>query len=96
MKDQPSGKGLIRWLWRGYLSRHLGIIVFAVILMAVEGAMLGLLSWIIKPMFDQVFVAGDRAAIVWVATGVFGIFVVPLFAPQERENWVDGSLCGLL
>ena len=53
---------LVRWLWRGYLRRHWPVIALAVLLMAIEGGMLGLLSWIIKPMFDQVFVAGDRGA----------------------------------
>lgn len=66
--------GLARWLWRDYLRRHLWVIVFAVVLMAIEGGMLGLLSWIIKPMFDQVFVAGDRGAVVWVGAAIFGIF----------------------
>ncbi|MEL7117175.1 MAG: ABC transporter ATP-binding protein, partial [Pseudomonadota bacterium] len=74
MSTPEAPDGLVRWLWRDYLRRHLWIIVFAVILMAIEGGMLGLLSWIIRPMFDQVFVAGDRAAIVWVGAGVFGIF----------------------
>ncbi|MCP3972155.1 MAG: ABC transporter ATP-binding protein [Rhodobacteraceae bacterium] len=48
--------------------------------MAVEGGMLGLLSWIIKPMFDQVFVAGDRGAVVWVGAAVFGIFLARAIA----------------
>ncbi len=71
---------LTGWLWRDYLRPHLGLIVFAVALMSVEGAMLGLLSWIIRPMFDQVFVAGDRSAITWVALAVFGIFLARALA----------------
>jgi len=71
---------LTRWLWRSYLRRHLGVISFAVLLMAVEGAMLGLLSYIIRPMFDQVFVAGDRGAVVWVGAAVFGIFLARALA----------------
>jgi len=71
---------LTRWLWRSYLRRHLGIIALAVLFMAVEGGMLGLLSWIIRPMFDQVFVAGDRDAIVWVGLAVFGIFLARAIA----------------
>ena len=66
---------LTRWLWRGYLRPHLKLIIVAVALMSVEGAMLGLLSYIIRPMFDQVFIAGDRAAITWVGLAVFGIFL---------------------
>ncbi len=77
MTDQGP---LIRWLWRGYLRRHLGWIVIAVLLMSVEGAMLGLLSWIIRPMFDEVFIAGDRSAITWVGIAVFGIFLARAIA----------------
>ena len=72
--------GLTGWLWRGYLRRHLGVILFAILLMAIEGAMLGVLSWIIKPMFDQVFVAGDRGAVTWVGLAVFGIFLARALA----------------
>lgn len=72
--------GLTGWLWRAYLRRHLGVILFAVLLMAIEGAMLGVLSWIIRPMFDQVFVAGDRNAVTWVGLAVFGIFLARALA----------------
>ncbi len=71
---------LTRWLWRSYLRRHWLVIAVAVVLMAIEGAMLGMLSYIIRPMFDQVFVAGDRDAITWVSLGVFGIFLARALA----------------
>ena len=69
----PLGSWL--WLWRNYLRRHVRRFSAAVLLLAVEGAMLGFLSWIVKPMFDQVFVAGNRAAVGWVAAAVLCIFV---------------------
>ncbi len=65
-----------RWLWRGYLRHHLRRFSIAVLLLAVEGAMLGFLSWIVRPMFDQVFVSGNRGAVGWVATAVLCIFLV--------------------
>ncbi|MCG6903460.1 MAG: ABC transporter ATP-binding protein/permease [Rhodobacter sp.] len=68
------------WLWRSYLRRHWPVIAFAVVLMAIEGAMLGVLSWIIRPMFDRVFVAGDRSAVTWVGLAVFGIFLARAIA----------------
>ncbi len=67
---------LTRWLWRDYLRRYLWVIVLAVLLMAIEGGMLGALSWLIRPMFDQVFIAGDRGAVMVVAGAVFGVFVL--------------------
>ena len=71
---------LVRWLWATYLRRHLAVIILAVVLMAIEGAMLGLLSYMIRPMFDEVFVAGDRDARTWVAAAVFAIFLARALA----------------
>ena len=70
----PAKQGLVAWLWQGYLKRHLPLILFAMGLMTVEGAMLGLLSFMIEPMFDNVFVSGDKGAIPLVAGGIFAIF----------------------
>ena len=38
--------------------------------------MFGALSYIIRPMFDEVLVAGDKGAIGWVATAIATIFLV--------------------
>lgn len=71
-----SNRPLLRWLWQGYLRPHRWLIVFALILMAVEGGMLGMLSYLVQPMFDRVFVAGERGAVLWVAAGVSGVFII--------------------
>jgi ABC-type multidrug transport system fused ATPase/permease subunit len=74
---QPShDTGLFGWLWRGYLGRHWVLIAVAGVLMAIEGSMMGLLSYMMKPMFDTVFIAGERTAIGWVGGIIFGIFVL--------------------
>lgn len=46
------------------------------LLMAVEGSMLGALSYIVQPMFDRVFIAGNRDAVAWVAVAIGGLFLV--------------------
>ena len=43
--------------------------------MAIEGGALGMLSYMVRPMFDDIFVAGERSAVFWVATVVFFIFI---------------------
>jgi len=43
--------------------------------MAIEGGALGLLAYMIQPMFDDVFIAGDRAAVFLVGGAVFAIFI---------------------
>lgn len=50
--------------------------IAAFLFMAVEGAMLGALSYMIRPMFDDVFIDGDKQVVFWVALSVFGVFGV--------------------
>ncbi|MWD26416.1 ATP-binding cassette domain-containing protein [Aquicoccus sp. SCR17] len=44
--------------------------------MALEGGMLALMSWMMKPMFDRIFVAGEQSAIYWVGIAFLAIFAV--------------------
>ncbi|MEX0369108.1 MAG: ABC transporter ATP-binding protein [Tateyamaria sp.] len=48
----------------------------AVLFMLIEGSMLGALSYLMQPMFDQVFVAGNGQMLIWVGMVVIAIFVV--------------------
>ncbi|AJE45984.1 ABC transporter ATP-binding protein [Celeribacter indicus] len=77
---EKSSATLILWLWRDYLRRHLGLVLIAVLFMSIEGSMLGLLSYLIKPMFDRVLVAGQSDAVLWVALSVFGVFTLRALA----------------
>ncbi len=75
MKTPPmSSRELIGWLWRGYLRHHMGLLSIAVFFMLLEGATVGGLSYMMQPMFDLVFVAGDKGALPWVAVAFFAIF----------------------
>ncbi len=77
IEDIPVSKGLKLplWLWREYFRPHLWWIVAAFVLMSVEGSMLGLLSYMVRPMFDQVFVAGNETAVYRVGIIVLAIFL---------------------
>ncbi|HSG57122.1 MAG TPA: ABC transporter ATP-binding protein [Paracoccaceae bacterium] len=68
--------GLFGWLWRRYLVKHRGWLILALLLMTLEGSMMGLLSYMLKPMFDDVFVGGNADAIWWVGLTILIIFVV--------------------
>ena len=68
--------GLLARFWHGYLKRHAWMMVLAAVLMVVEGSTLGLLSWVLKPLFDLVFVQGQAGAIWWVGGMIFGLFTV--------------------
>ena len=63
-------------LWSGYLKPHAGMMAFAFLLMVIEGSTLGALSWLLVPLFDQVFTPGGSGMLLWVGLAIFGLFVV--------------------
>ncbi len=71
-----SSAELMGWLWRGYLRRHMGLLALAMAFMLLEGSMVGAVSYMMQPMFDNVFVAGDSAALRWVAVAFLLIFTL--------------------
>ena len=74
-KTQPIRSGvLVRWLWRGYLRQHMWLLALAVFFMLIEGSMVGAVSYMMQPMFDEVFVAGRADALSWVAVAFLLIF----------------------
>ena len=60
MSNNPQ-QGLFRWLWHAYMARHIGVILLAMLFMTIEGSMLGAMSYIMKPMFDQVLLFLHRS-----------------------------------
>ncbi|UYV36554.1 ABC transporter ATP-binding protein/permease [Rhodobacteraceae bacterium D3-12] len=84
--ETASNKELMGWLWSGYLKRYIGIFSLAVLLLAIEGSMQGALALMMRPMFDQVFLAGDRSALLWVGLAVFGIFVIRAIAAIGQKT----------
>ena len=73
--SKPSGQ-LFGWLWRGYLRKHIGLLSIAVFFMLIEGSTIGALSYMMQPMFDQVFVKGDEQALKWVSIVFLLIFCI--------------------
>lgn len=71
-----SSGTLMRWLWVNYLRAHIGTLTLAVLFMALEGSMLGVLSYMMQPMFDTVFVNGESSLLIWVGVVLIGIFIV--------------------
>ncbi len=75
-----SARELLGWVWRIYLRRRMPLLAIALVLMAFEGGMLGVLSWLIMPMFDRIFIAGDTNAIPWIAGAIALVFVTRALA----------------
>lgn len=78
-------RGLLLWVWRGYLARHWALLSVAMAFMALEGGMFGALSYMMKPMFDRVFVGGEADAIVWVGLVFLAIFVIRAVASVVQK-----------
>ncbi|MBM3605486.1 MAG: ABC transporter ATP-binding protein [Alphaproteobacteria bacterium] len=69
-------RGLLHRLWDDYLRPHRGSMLLAFALMTVEGSTLALISWMLKPLFDVVFIGRQGGAIWWVGAAIFGIFLL--------------------
>ncbi|WP_138468003.1 ABC transporter ATP-binding protein [Poseidonocella sp. HB161398] len=66
---------LFKWLWMSYLNPYKWKVSIAFAMMALEGSMMGLLAYVLKPMFDRIFVGGDAEALKWVALAIMAIFL---------------------
>ena len=71
-----GSRRLLARLWRDYLSPHKWTMAAASVFMVIEGSTLGALSWMLKPLFDRVFVAGNSRAIWWVGGAIFSLFLI--------------------
>ncbi|WP_340263007.1 ABC transporter ATP-binding protein [Sulfitobacter pontiacus] len=71
-----TSRELLTWLWRDYLKKHMWVLLVAVIFMSIEASTMGGLAKLMQPMFDKVFVAGEKGALLWVGLVLVGIFVL--------------------
>ncbi len=71
-----AARPLFLRLWRGYLVQHRWPMAAAFVLMMIEGATLGTLSYMLQPLFDDVFAAGTEAALLPVGLGILALFVI--------------------
>ncbi len=71
---------LFKWFWSLYVREHFGLLFTALIFMSIEGSMLGLLSYSIKFLFDNVLVSKDTSSILIVAVLIFSIFSIRAIA----------------
>jgi len=63
-------------VWRDYLRRRIVVVIFAALLMAIDGGSLGLLAYYVGPMIDEIFINQNAGSIVPIASIIFGIFVL--------------------
>ncbi|MDO5606450.1 MAG: ABC transporter ATP-binding protein [Paracoccus sp. (in: a-proteobacteria)] len=69
-------QNLFARVWRDYLRAHWPRMSVAFFFMVIEGSTLAVLSWMLKPLFDRVFVGGDSDAMWWVGGTIFALFLI--------------------
>lgn len=84
-EQTPDSRGLALWLWRSYLRKHLALLLVALVFMSIEGGMYGAISYMMKPMFDQVFIGGRSDMLAWVGLAILGIFVLRAVASVVQK-----------
>ena len=80
MNIKDEKKPLLKWFWNSYVREHLAFLFIALIFMSIEGSMLGLLSYSIKFLFDNILVSKDTSSILFVAILIFSIFSIRAIA----------------
>ncbi|WP_395540329.1 ABC transporter ATP-binding protein [Neotabrizicola sp. sgz301269] len=86
----PSPR-LFRRYWRQFLRPRAGLIALTFGTSVLEGSTLGLLSWMLKPLFDQVFAAQSTQALVWVGTGILALFLIRA-ATSILNRWLMAKI----
>ena len=71
---------LLAWVWRDYLRRRWAALLVAFLFMAAEGASVGALSYLVRPMFDGIHKGADMAVVYLVALSVAGVFITRALA----------------
>ena len=71
-----DSNSLTSWFWDKYFRKYAGILIIGIVFMTLEGGMLGVLSYSIKAMFDDVFVPSNKAALLSVGFIIFAIFLL--------------------
>ncbi len=78
--EKLNNKSNVGWFWKFFVKEHFIFLFCALIFMSLEGSMLGLLSYSIKFLFDDVLVSQETKNIFLVGAIVFSIFSVRAIA----------------
>jgi len=73
---EPQARVLLGRMWHDYIKHHIKWLAVAIVFMMMEGSVLGGLSYLVAPMFDQVLIDKNRDAMVWIGALVFGLFTM--------------------
>ncbi|MFB1026108.1 MAG: ABC transporter transmembrane domain-containing protein, partial [Octadecabacter sp.] len=75
-KPERTSREMFQWLWGNYLRQHMVLLSVAVALMVLEGSTFGVLSYMMQPMFDNVFIGGQQGAVWIIGTVILSLFLL--------------------
>jgi subfamily B ATP-binding cassette protein MsbA len=73
---EPTAAQLLPRFLNSYIKKHAVLIIVAFLLMSLEGATLGALSWLIQPLFDKVFTSGSMSMMFGLGLAIMGLFIL--------------------
>ncbi len=76
MPENPTKPRLFGRYWQGYLSPHWVGMGIVLVLLVIDGGILGAVSKLIQPLFDKVLVPGGASAVIGVGMTFLGLFVL--------------------
>lgn len=88
--DAGRSSVLLGWFWRSYLSPVKARLLAAFAIMIVEGSTLGALSWLLEPLFDEVFSPGGQGALYTVGLAIFGLFLLRAVTSLASKTLLAG------
>ncbi|WP_416915394.1 MAG: ABC transporter ATP-binding protein [Roseicyclus sp.] len=77
---EAKARHLLGRLWHDHVRAHLPRLLVAAVLMTIEGATLGVLAYMVQPLFDDMFGAGSMDGVGWIALAIALIFVARAIA----------------
>jgi ATP-binding cassette subfamily B protein/subfamily B ATP-binding cassette protein MsbA len=75
-RSPAASTGLMSRFWNDYLRPNWRRMSLAFLIMMIDGSTLGVMSYLIKPLFDDVFTSGEVGGLVMVGGMVLALFVV--------------------
>lgn len=76
MNNSTSGSVLFGRLWHSYIKQHWGKLSIAIFFMLLEGGAMYVFVKMLQPLFDNIFIEGNRSQILPVTIAVCGVFVI--------------------
>ncbi len=74
---------------KGYIAKHKSRIFIAVLCMLIVSATTAGITYMVRPMLDEVFIAGKKSYLFWVPIIILGLFLFKTFATYIQGYYME-------